>query len=98
MASLSFLRTLTPRPELLLIGTGREISQRLPEDIADYLKQLGIGVEMMDSGNAIATYNILTDEGRTVLAAMLKKPDPPPSQLKEKRSQQMRRKLGYWTD
>lgn len=60
------------------------------------MKELRIGIECMDSGNAIGTYNILTDEGRTVLAAMIKKPEPKIVEKKETRSQQMRRKLGYW--
>lgn len=83
---------------MLLFGTGADISRRLPADVADFLNDLRIGAELMDSGNAIATYNILTDEGRTVLAAMVKKPEPKVVQVKETRSQQMRRKLGYWND
>lgn len=94
--SLSFLRTLTPRPEMILLGTGSEISHQLPPDVAQFLAELGIGCELMGSGNAIGTYNILTDEGRTVLAAMVMKPEPPVKVVKESRSQQMRRKLGYW--
>lgn len=81
---------------MVLLGTGSTITQRLSEEVTDFFKQLKIGVELMDSGNAIATYNILTDEGRTVLAAMLKKPEPVIATPKETRSQQMRRKLGYW--
>jgi hypothetical protein len=47
-------------------------------------------------GNAIATYNILHNEGRTVLAALVQKSEPPVVERKLTRSQQMRAKLGYW--
>jgi hypothetical protein len=47
-------------------------------------------------GNAIATYNILHNEGRTVLAALVQKAEPPVVERKLTRSQQMRAKLGYW--
>lgn len=50
----------------------------------------------MLSGNAIATYNILTDEGRTVIACMIKKPEAEVKPIRLSRSQQMRQKLGYW--
>lgn len=47
--SLSFLRVLTPRPELILIGAGAEISFRLRPDVTQLLQELRIGVEVMDS-------------------------------------------------
>ncbi len=97
MSSLSFLLLLTPRPELLLVGSGAEgVSILLREDVRFLLQKLRIGVEVMDTGNAIATYNILTDEGRTVVAALLEKAPVKIVQRKLTRSEEMRQKLGYW--
>ena len=45
--------------------------QRLPHDVQLQLKKLGIHVELMDSVNAMATFNVLNEEGRTVIAALL---------------------------
>ena len=58
------------QPELVLIGTG--ITLRFP-DIENYarLMQHNIGVEIMDSGAACRTYNILLGEGRKVAAGII---------------------------
>lgn len=61
---------LADRPEVLLLGCGAvriQPSQRL---IAD-LGARGIGLEVMDSGAACRTYNILACENRSVVAALL---------------------------
>ena len=57
-------------PEILLLGTGAR--QRFPQ--AELLKNLmtaRIGLEVMDTPAACRTYNILTAEGRNVMAAVL---------------------------
>lgn len=57
-------------PELVLLGTGRD--QRFPDPgIHVTLARHGIGLEVMDTGAACRTYNILMAEGRRVLAALL---------------------------
>ena len=61
---------LADRPAVLLLGCGAvriQPSQRL---IAD-LGARGIGLEVMDSGAACRTYNILACENRSVVAALL---------------------------
>jgi uncharacterized protein len=57
-------------PELLILGTGRR--QRFPHaEILAPLATAGIGWEVMDTGAACRTYNILMGEGRNVAAALL---------------------------
>ncbi len=57
-------------PELVLLGTGRR--QRFPRaELLAPLAQAGIGWEVMDTGAACRTYNILMGEGRNVAAALL---------------------------
>lgn len=60
-------------PQLVILGTGRR--QRFPP-VAVYaaLIDQGIGVEIMDTGAACRTYNILLGEGRRVVAALLADP------------------------
>lgn len=56
--------------ELLLIGCGS--SMRLPrDDIRNYLKELNIIPECMDTGAACRTYNVLVSEDRAVGAALI---------------------------
>jgi len=57
-------------PELLILGTGRK--QRFPRaELLAPLAAAGIGWEIMDTGAACRTYNILMGEGRNVAAALL---------------------------
>jgi len=57
-------------PEVLVIGTGRRTA--FPShDVMDYLADLHVGFECMDSLSAARTFNILVTEGRNVAAAML---------------------------
>lgn len=57
-------------PELILLGTGRR--QYFPKsDLFLKMAKLNIGVEIMDTGAACRSYNILLEEGRNVAAALL---------------------------
>ncbi len=57
-------------PEVLVIGTGRRTA--FPSyEVMDYLADLHVGFECMDSFSAARTFNILVSEGRNVAAAML---------------------------
>jgi uncharacterized protein len=56
--------------ELLLIGTGAEIVA-LPETLRRRLKEAGIGLDVMQTGAAARTYNILLAENRKVAAALI---------------------------
>ena len=68
LAHLAALVTL--RPELVILGTGRR--QRFPRtELLAPLVEAGLGWEVMDTGAACRTYNILMGEGRKVLAALL---------------------------
>ena len=68
LAHLAALVTL--RPELVILGTGRR--QRFPRaELLAPLVEAGLGWEVMDTGAACRTYNILMSEGRNVAAALL---------------------------
>lgn len=58
------------RPDVVLLGTGAR--QRFPHPrLTRALTEARIGLEVMDTPAACRTYNILTAEGRKVLAALL---------------------------
>lgn len=59
-----------PKPEILLLGTGKRIVQP-PSFMRTYLNDRGIQLDVMDTRNACATYNLLAEEGRRVAAALL---------------------------
>ncbi|MCX7192768.1 MAG: Mth938-like domain-containing protein [Proteobacteria bacterium] len=61
---------LSLRPEVLLLGTGTQ--QHFPHPrLYRALTNAGIGVECMDTSAACRTYNILVEEDRKVVAAIL---------------------------
>jgi uncharacterized protein len=65
-----FEALLALRPEVVLLGTGDR--QRFPAaGLASILAQAGIGLEVMDTGAACRTFNILVGEGRRVVGALL---------------------------
>ncbi|KAJ9508600.1 hypothetical protein QJQ45_012146 [Haematococcus lacustris] len=57
--SLVFLELITPTPE------------PLPAPVAAYLASRGMKVEVLDSRNATGYFNILNEEGRVVVGALL---------------------------
>lgn len=58
------------QPEVVLLGTGKRLL--FPSNaLRKYFQQLNIGLEIMDTGAACRTYNILLTEGRNVAAAIL---------------------------
>ncbi len=58
------------KPELILLGTG--CKQHFPDtDLFLSTAVLNIGFEVMDTGAACRSYNILLQEGRNVVAALL---------------------------
>lgn len=57
-------------PEIVILGCGAR--QRFPHpSLTTSLHERNIGLEVMDTGAACRTYNILLAEGRNVLAALL---------------------------
>lgn len=65
-----FDAVLAMKPELVVIGSGPRQQFPAPEILGSVLAK-GIGCEVMDTGAACRTYNILASEGRTVVAALL---------------------------
>jgi uncharacterized protein len=58
------------QPQVVIIGTGER--QRFPDPAVYFaLLERGIGVEIMDTGAACRTYNILVSEGRRVVAGLM---------------------------
>lgn len=65
-----FAHLLEHRPEIVLLGTGA--TQRFPHPrLTAALAHARVGVEVMDTRAACRTFNILTAEGRRVLAALI---------------------------
>lgn len=59
-----------PAVELLLIGTGESI-RPLDSSLRQVLKDKHIALEIMDTGAACRTYNVLLSEERRVAAALI---------------------------
>lgn len=60
-------------PEILIIGTGADMAL-LPKALRLHLDKNGIGYDVMSTGAAARTYNVLTIEGRNVAALLLQVP------------------------
>jgi uncharacterized protein len=56
--------------DVLLIGCG-EVHQLLPASFQRDVRRFSVSVEVMTTGAACRTYNVLLSEGRNVAAAML---------------------------
>jgi len=56
--------------ELLLVGTGLDIASIDPA-LRGWLKDFGVGLDVMQTGAAARTYNILVAENRKVAAALI---------------------------
>ncbi len=61
------------KPEILLIGTGEQMAL-LPKALRLHLEQESVGYDVMSTGAAARTYNVLTIEGRDVAALLLRVP------------------------
>jgi uncharacterized protein len=56
--------------ELLLLGTGADIAA-IPNAFRERFREAGIGLDVMQTGAAARTYNILLAENRKVAAALI---------------------------
>ena len=56
--------------EVMLIGTGLE-PYPLPRELRAALKEAGLKAEIMTTGAAVSTFNILVEESRQVAAALI---------------------------
>ncbi|CAK5276124.1 unnamed protein product [Mycena citricolor] len=61
---LAMFEVCVPKP-----GTGNDLAHP-PPSVKSYLTDLGIQVDVMSTRNACSTYNLLSEEGRRVAAAM----------------------------
>ena len=55
---------------LCIIGCGTRM-ERVPADLRSALKDVGIGVDAMETGAACRTFNMLVGEGRAVAAVLI---------------------------
>jgi uncharacterized protein len=69
-ASLQQLFDAEERPELLLLGTGRQLVPVTPA-LRETARERGIRIEPMDTGAAVRTFNVLLAEQRSVGAALI---------------------------
>ncbi len=65
---------LSPAVEVLVVGTGPRMTL-LSGAVRAALRAAGIGVDVMATGAACRTYNVLVSETRRVAAALLPMPD-----------------------
>jgi uncharacterized protein len=65
-----FERICALKPELVIFGSGPRIRFAAPA-LMRSLMERRIGVETMDTAAACRTYNVLVNEGRSVVAALL---------------------------
>ncbi len=56
--------------ELLVVGCGRR-SVFVPPNVRAALKDIGLSLEVVDTGSACRIYNVLLAEGRRVAAALI---------------------------
>ena len=56
--------------EIVLLGCGARLTQ-IPRELRQVLRQSGLEVELMDTGAACRTYNVLAAEERRVVAALI---------------------------
>ena len=74
METLVALRLLEPPPEMILLGSGEKAKLPPPEqwkEIKEWATSNSVGIEIMDSPSACSTFNILTQEDRNVVAALV---------------------------
>lgn len=69
-ASLQVVLGLSGTLSFLILGTGPALV-RAPRDVAAAFQEAGIGLEVMDTGAAARTYNVLLGEGRPIGAALI---------------------------
>ena len=62
-------RPVEHKTDILILGSGK-MMKRLDKDLSAALRAAGIIVEVMDSGAACRTYNVLLAEQRPVAAAL----------------------------
>ncbi|HEX2843555.1 Mth938-like domain-containing protein [Hyphomicrobium sp.] len=69
-AALADVLPLAGTINFLILGTGRALA-RPSKDVRAALEEAGLWLEIMDTGAAARTYNILLAEGRPIAAALI---------------------------
>lgn len=70
LSAQDFAIILEQKPEVFIFGTG-ETRVHIDPEILFPLLTAGIGVEMMDTGAACRTFNLLSAENRNVIAGLI---------------------------
>ena len=70
LASLAPVREAAAEIELLLVGCGRQIAP-IDAELRRQVREWGVVIDLMDTGAACRTYNVLLLEERRVAAALL---------------------------
>lgn len=70
ISDFALLETSGARPQFMLVGTGRDMMP-VDDDVRCYLRNLGISSDIMNTGAAVRTYNILLAEDRDIGAALI---------------------------
>ncbi len=73
LASLDPVTAAAAVPDILLVGCGPEFRPP-PADLRTRLRGLGVSLEWMDTGAACRTFNVLLDEDRPAVAALVAGP------------------------
>lgn len=73
LSSLSLVSAEKPKIEVLLLGTGVSM-QLVPSALRAEIRAAGIVMDIMDTGAACRTFNILMTEGRRAAAALIALP------------------------
>lgn len=79
IASLAAVSLAEPAVEILIVGCGDSIKARVDPALAEHFRRQGTVVELMNTVNACATFNILNAEDRSVAAVLL----CPPADVEE---------------
>ncbi|AHB48590.1 membrane protein [Hyphomicrobium nitrativorans NL23] len=69
-AALQPLLDLASDLSFVILGTGSTLA-RAPRDVRIACEEVGLGLDVMDTGAAARTYNILLAEGRAIAAALI---------------------------
>jgi len=72
-ADISEITDPNERPEILLVGTGEKMALP-PANVREMLQDIGTGYELMDTGAAARTFNVLRMEDRRVAALLIQVP------------------------
>lgn len=68
--ALESVRQADPAIEILLLGTGGKMVL-VPSALRQAIRETGISIDIMDTGAACRTFNVLMTEGRRAAAALI---------------------------